>query len=124
MRRSKEPERLDEATLIALAGISRRALTRWRQQGLIQPVELRRGRGPGRGTTPLQYSSDEVSKIRRLKELRQEFKKVAEWRWRLWLDGYPVRIARDLADTLDRFRPLPSKVRTLDDIEPKISASI
>ncbi len=124
VRRPRKPKKLNEATLIVLTGISRRNLTRWRQQGLIRPVEPRRGRGPGRGTTPLQYANVEVPKINRLKELRREFKKVVEWRWRLWLDGYPVRIAPDLADTLHRFRTLASKIKTLDDIETKISASI
>jgi hypothetical protein len=124
MARSMKPERLSEAELIAETGVSRRNLTRWRQQGLVLPIEPRHGLGPGRGTTQLQYSEVEVSKINRLKELRREFGKVSEWRWRLWLEGYPVRIASDLADMLDRSRPLPSKIKTLDDIETKISASI
>jgi hypothetical protein len=118
------PKRLNEATLIALTGVSRRNLTRWRQQGLVLATEPRHGRGPGRGTTPLQYSDVEVSKINRLKELRREFKKVSERRWRLWLEGYPVRIAPDLADTLNWFSTLASKIRTLDDIETKISANL
>jgi hypothetical protein len=124
MRRPKKPQRLNEATLLARTGISRRNLTRWRQQGLIQAVEPRHGRGYRRGTTRLLYSKVEVPKIKRLKELRREFKKVVEWRWRLWLVGYPVRIAPDLADTLDRFRTLTSKIKTLDDIETEISASL
>src|SRR5262249_47676546 len=94
------------------------------QQGLIQAVEPRYGRGYRRGTTRLLYSKVEVSKIKRLKELRRESKTVVEWGWRVWLDGYPVRIAPDLADTLDRFRPLASKIKTLDDIETEISASL
>jgi hypothetical protein len=65
-----------------------------------------------------------VSKINRLKELRREFKKVVEWRWRLWLEGYPVRIAPDLADTLGQLRPITSKIKTLSDIETKIPASL
>jgi hypothetical protein len=124
MRRPKKPERLNEAKLIALTGISHRNLTRWRQQGLIKPIELRHGRGPGPGTTPLKYSMAEVSKIKRLNELRRDFKKVAEWRWRLWLEDYPgVRIAPDLADTLDRVRARLPKIRTVGDIEAMISAS-
>jgi hypothetical protein len=124
MRRPQKPRVLDEAALIALTGISHRNLTRWRQQGLIQPLEPRRGRGYGRGTTPLRYSSVEVSKINRLKELRREFKKVGEWRWHLWLDGHRVRIAPDLAKTLDQFRTLTRKIKTLDDVETAISDSI
>jgi hypothetical protein len=124
VRRPKKPERLSEAALIAQTGISCRNLTRWRQQGLIQPLGPRRGLGHGRGTTPLRYSSVEVSKINRLKELRREFKKVGEWRWHLWLDGYPVRIAPDLAETLERLSGLASKIKTLDEVETVIFDSI
>jgi hypothetical protein len=124
VRRHEESEILDEATLIALTGASHRNLTRWRQQGLIRPIELRHGRGAGHGTTPLKYSMAEVSKIKRLNELRREFKKVAEWRWRLWLEDYPgVRIAPDLADTLDQVRARVPKIRTVGDIEAMIPAS-
>ena len=65
-----------------------------------------------------------MSKINRLKELRREFKKVIEWRWRLWLEGYRVRIAPDLADTLGRFNAVTSKSKTLSDIETKIPANL
>jgi hypothetical protein len=124
VRRPKKAERLNEARLVALTGISHRNLTRWRQQGLIQTLEPRHGLGAGRGTTALWYSSIEVSKINRIKELRREFKKVAEWRWRLWLDGYPVRIAPDLAETLQRFSALASKIKKLDDVETVIFDSV
>ena len=124
VRHPKEPETLDEATLIALAGISHRNLTRWRQQGLIQPIEPRHGRGQARGTTQLRYPKLEVCKINRLNELRREFKKVAEWRWRLWLEGYSVRIAPDLADTLDQLIARAPKVRTVGDVETMISAGL
>jgi hypothetical protein len=124
IRRPKKPKRLSEAELIALTGVSRRNLTRWRQQGLVEPVEARRGRGPGggRGTKRLEYWDVEVPKINRLKEFKREFKKVIEWRWRLWLYGDHVRIARDLAGVLKRFRTLASKIKNLDDIETKITA--
>jgi hypothetical protein len=124
VRRPKKSNGLSEAKLTALTGVSHRNLTRWRQQGLIQPLEPRRGLGPGRGTTRLRYSNIEVSKIRRLNELRREFKKVVEWRWRLWLEGYPVRITTDLARTLDQFRTIAPKIKTLDDVETMISDSI
>jgi hypothetical protein len=81
------PETVDEPTLMALTGTSRRNLTRWRQQGLVLPVEPRRGLGRGRGTTSLRYPYIAVSTIKRLNELRREFKDVGEWRWRLWLEG-------------------------------------
>jgi hypothetical protein len=65
-----------------------------------------------------------VSTIKRLNELRREFKDVAEWRWRLWLEGRPVRIAPDLAATLDQFGALISTIKTVDDIETKMSARL
>jgi hypothetical protein len=120
----KAPGTVDEPTLMALTGTSGRNLTRWRQQGLILPVEPRRGLGRGRGTTSLRYPYIAVSTIKRLNELRREFKDVGEWRWRLWLEGYPVRIAPDLAATLDQFGALISTIKTVDDIETKMSARL
>jgi hypothetical protein len=117
-----ESERLSEAELIAATGISPRNLKRWRQQGLIPVIEPRRGlgRGGGRGTTPLEYPATAVKTIHRIHELRKEFKEVEEWRWRLWCDGYPVRIAPDLADPLNRLQTLISQIKTLEDVETKI----
>ena len=66
MRRSKKPERLSEAELIALTGVSRRNLTRWRQQGLVLPEEPRHGLGQGHGTTPLEYPAVAVAIIKRI----------------------------------------------------------
>ena len=127
MARSMKPERLSEAELIAETGVSRRNLTRWRQQGLVLPEEQRHGLGQGQGTTQLEYPAVAVAIIKRIIELRRNFKKVDEWRWRLWLEGYPVRIAPDLANALDRSRALATNIKTniksLDDIETKIFAS-
>lgn len=124
MARSMKPERLSEAELIAETGVSRRNLTRWRQQGLVLPEEQRHGLGQGQGTTQLEYPAVAVAIIKRIIELRRNFKKVDEWRWRLWLEGYPVRIAPDLANALDRSRALATNIKTniksLDDIETKI----
>jgi hypothetical protein len=113
-------ETLDEATLLALAGISHRNLTRWRQQGLVLPVEPRRGLGPPFGSTPLRYPTAEVAKIGRLLELRQQFKRVFDWRWVLWLENHRVRVAPDLAGALKRFEDSTSRIRTLHDIETRI----
>jgi hypothetical protein len=128
MRRPKKPDSLDEATLLGLTGISRRTLTRWRQQGLVLPEEQRHGLGQGPGTTQLEYPAVSVAIIKRIIELRRNFKKVDEWRWRLWLEGYPVRIAPDLAKALDRSRALATNIKmnikTLDDIETKIFAHL
>jgi hypothetical protein len=122
--RQKGLETLDEATLIALTGISGRSLIRWRQQGLVLAEEPRRGLGPPRGSTALRYSQVEVFKINRIKELKRKFKKVFEWRWHLWHEDHRVRIAPDLAKKLDQFRTLAVKIKTLDDIETIISATI
>ena len=124
MARSMKPERLSEAELIAETGASHRNLTRWRQQGLVLPEEQRHGLGQGPGTTQLEYPAVAVAIIKRIIDLRRNFKKVDEWRWRLWLEGYPVRIAPDLAKALDRSRALATNIKTniksLDDIETKI----
>src|SRR5204863_4869381 len=49
---------------------------------------------------------------------------VEEKRWLLWLEGYPVRIGPDLADTLNRLRVVASDIKTLDDVETKIPAGL
>jgi hypothetical protein len=121
-RRPERSEQLSEAALIAKTGISRRALIRGRQQGLIPTIAPRRGLGRGRGTTPLEYPEIAVATINRLNELRR--KDVEEKRWLLWLEGYPVRIGPDLADILHCLRVVTSQIKTLDDIETKIPAGL
>jgi hypothetical protein len=123
-RRKPKDKRLSEAELIAITGISRRELTRRRQQGLILAIEPRHGLGRGRGTTSLEYPLTAIATIKRLNELSQTFKDVGERRWRLWLEGKPVRIAPDLADTLGQFKAVRSEIKTLSDIETKIPASV
>ena len=115
-----EDKRLNEQALIAETGISRRKLIRWRQQGLIPTIEPRHGLGQGGGTTPLEYPLIAIATINRVNELRKVSKKVAEWRWHLWLEDYAVRIAPDLADTLGRLRAITSEIKTLSDIETKM----
>jgi hypothetical protein len=114
-RRQPEDKGLSEAELIAATGISRRELTRRRQQGLILTIKPRHGLGRGRGTTPLEYPLTAIATINRHNELSQTIKDVGERRWRLWLENYPVRIAPDLADTLGRLRAITSKIKTLSD---------
>ena len=123
-RRKPEDKRLSEAALIAATGISRRKLIRRRQQGLVPTIEPRHGLGRGRGTTALEYPLTAVATINRDNELSQTFRNIGERRWRLWLEGKPVRIAPDLADTLGRFRAVRSEIKTLSDIETKIPASL
>jgi len=123
-RRQPRAKRLSEAALIAATGISHRKLTRRRQQGLVPTIEPRHGLGRGRGTTPLEYPLTAVATINRDNELSQTFRNIGERRWRLWLEGKPVRIAPDLADTLGQFKAVRSKIKTLRDIETKIPASV
>jgi hypothetical protein len=123
-RRQPEDKRLNEAALIAATGIPRRKLIRWRQQGLIPTIEPRHGLGRGSGTTPIEYPLTAIATSNRLNELSHRFKYVGERRWRLWLEGHPVRIAPDLADTLGRFKAVTLEIKTLSDIETKIPASL
>src|SRR4051812_37817925 len=117
-----ELETLDEAALIAATGVSPRNLTRWRQQGLLVPTNSRRGLGRGLGTTPLEYPAVTVLTIERINALRQTFKRVDEWRWRLWLEGHPVRIAPALAATLGRMSASALNIKTLGDLETRAPA--
>jgi len=123
-RELPEAHRLSKVELIAATGISRRYLDRGRQQGLIPTIAPRHGLGRGRGTTPLEYPQIAIQTIKRRDELRLKFKDIGEQRWRLWLEGYPVRIAPDLADTLSSFSALASTIKTLNDIETKIPATL
>jgi hypothetical protein len=123
-RRQPRAKRLSEAALIAATGISHRKLTRRRQQGLVPTIEPRHGLGRGRGTTSLEYPLTAIATINRDNELSQTFRNIGERRWRLWLEGKPVRIAPDLADTLVRFKALRSDIKTLSDIETKIPMSL
>jgi hypothetical protein len=120
--RQPRGKRLSEAALIAATGISNRKLTRRRQQGLVPTIEPRHGLG--RGTTAIEYPLTAIETINRDNELSQAFRNIGERRWRLWLEGKPVRIAPDLADTLGRFRAVTSEMKTLSDIETKIPANL
>src|SRR5437762_8395908 len=71
-RKSKKSKQLSEAALIAKTGISRRALIRGRQQGLIPTIAPRRGLGRGRGTTPIEYPEIAVATINRLNQFRRK----------------------------------------------------
>jgi hypothetical protein len=122
-RQQPRAKRLSEAALIAATGISHRKLIRRRQQGLVPTIEPRHGLGRGRGTTALEYPLTAVATIKRDNELSQTFRNIGERRWRLWLEGKPVRIGPDLADTLGRFRAVTSEMKTLSDIETKIPTS-
>lgn len=111
--------RLNITELAVVVGISVRTLTRLHQQGFITAIEPRRGLPRGRGTTRLEFSSaTEVPKLDDLKILREKFKDSIIWRFPLWLKYGNVRIAPDLAKrSMDLFRDVASKIKTLDDVE-------
>lgn len=123
-RQPPEDEELDEAALMAATGLPRRKLLRWRPQGLIPTIEPAHAPSRGSGKTPIRYPLTAIATVNRLCELSQAFKSVGERRWRLWLEGYPVRIAPDLADTLGRLKAVTSEIKTLSDIETKVPANL
>jgi len=92
---------LTEEQLIAETGLGEFTLDRWRREGLIPWRRQFLGFGEGTATV---YPPIAVSMVRRLQELRLEFKGVDRWRWALWLEGYPVDIVRSLKDRLQQFR--------------------
>ena len=110
---------LSEAALVAATGVSPRKLIRLRQDGFIQILEGRHGRGQGGGTTPIEYAPSAVAAINRYNELSR-----TERRWRMWLEDYPVRIAPDLAKTFDRISAARQQISTLSDIERMIPGSL
>ncbi len=80
---------LTEEQIIAETGIGRFTLDRRRREGLVPWKRQFLDFGVGTCTV---YPPIAVPIIRRLLELRQQFKGVDRWRWALWLEGYPVDI--------------------------------
>lgn len=117
----RRSENLSQADVITATNISPRKLERWRQQGLVPIVRQHpRGLGRGRGSIPHEYPPSAIPTIRRLVELHRQFKKKEECRWRLFCERYPVRIARDLADTLDQYRALAKQMKSAEDVATKL----
>jgi hypothetical protein len=115
---------LREKDILNATGISRHTLKRRREQGLVLVASQSHGRGRGKGKTPLEYPPNSVATIRRLIEILPQFRTIEECRWWLWCEGYSVRIAPDLADTLDQIQEAAQQINTLSDIETKIPASL
>ncbi len=105
--------------LIARAGggVTRSQVERWLKAGLL-PRPRRRGLGRGQGTVSL-YPPGAVPLLRRLLALQEETRDIGEWRWQLWLDGYPIdaeRLRRQLLVALDRVGAEAQTV--LADVQP------
>jgi hypothetical protein len=83
---------VSEPELIAATGANRHNLIRWRQQELI-PRPRRRFLGFGVGTAS-EYPPVTIDMIRRLDALRHKSRNIDDWRWQLWLDGFPIDIDR------------------------------
>jgi len=80
--------------------ISRAQLERWLKAGLI-PSPTRHGLGQRRGTVSL-YDPIVVPILKRVLELQQPTRDMHEWRWKLWLDGYPIQIEKLCDDLVGR----------------------
>src|SRR5262249_18481961 len=115
-----QPASLTEAEVITATGCSRRTLRRLRKREIVQIVARRYGRGRGRGKDRFEYLPSTIQTIRRLDELQHRFRKIEDWRWRLWCENHPVWIAPDLARSLRLIEPLTQKIRSLEDIETKL----
>ena len=91
--------------LIARTGgtVSRPQLERWLKAGLL-PQPRRRGLGRGKGTVSL-YPPVAAAMLDRLLMLKGQTDDIRQWRWQLWLDGYPIdreQLRQELVATLDR----------------------
>jgi hypothetical protein len=123
-----QPESMTEAEIRAELGrrktrVSHREFVRLRQEGFILIATQRTGLGKdgGRGTRQLKYKPDNIRLLLLYKALHGRFKKKDECRWRLWCDeGLPVRMGRDLADTLDQSKEVIKTIKSADDIVTKL----
>ena len=76
-----------------------RNLLNWRHNGVLPqsydglPVPMIRNLGFGIGNEPF-YPPVVLPMVRRINELRQETHDMDEWRWRLWLERYPIDIVK------------------------------
>lgn len=95
-----------ESEIAALAGVrdaSHRNLLNWRHHGLL-PAPMIRPLGVGIGNEAV-YPPIAVEMVRRLHELRRQSRDMDEWRWQLWLGGYPVEIVGWCRRRLEAFAP-------------------
>ncbi len=101
---------LTEQELCAATGIDRYRLRRLRRWLHLEVFRTFRGR---RGSES-RYPSIAVPMIRRFRELQQETRKIDECIWGVWLDGFPVDIAK-WADA--RLSPLETTLSSIDNVE-------
>ena len=92
---------LTEEQLIAETGVRPFTLDRRRREGLVPWNRRFLGFEVGSRTV---YPPIAVAMVRRVQELQREFKGVDRWRWKLWLEGYPVDIVKWHSDRLIRLK--------------------
>jgi hypothetical protein len=83
---------ISEAELVAAIDVSHRNLLNWRHHDLL-PTPMIRHLGVGVGSQAF-YPPITIAMVRRINELRRQTRDMDEWRWRLWLDAYPIDIVR------------------------------
>ena len=83
---------ISEAELVAVIDVSHRNLLNWRHHGLL-PTPMIRHLGVGVGNQAF-YPPITIAMVRRINELRRQTRDIDEWRWRLWLDAYPIDIVK------------------------------
>jgi hypothetical protein len=94
--------------------VSKVQLARWVRAGLIPRIEVRRGRGFGRGWEAVRYPSEAKSRVMALARARNPARGIRPQRltldqmaWVLWLEGFPpdfvrIRAALERALTMHR----------------------
>jgi hypothetical protein len=113
---------LSEQVLISLTGVPRRRLVSWRQQDLI-PRPERRFLGNHKGSVSY-YPPVVLEAVRRLEILKIECRDVDEWRWRLWLEGFPSEIHKHLSDKVTGLVNLAKSVDNFDTLEGHLKGGI
>ena len=88
--------------------VSPTQLERWQKAGLI-PSPRRHGLGRGKGTVSL-YDPRVIPMLSRVLDLQSTTRDIREWRWQLWLDGYPIDVDVLCTDLLERVTAMQHKV--------------
>jgi hypothetical protein len=104
--------------VLKLTGVSSWQLRRWHRKVLMGASNpLIRRPGMGRGTTTL-YHSDCIAIVRRVLEMKEVGPhKFEEWRWQLWLEGYPVSIREDCIKAIEKVQKEISSQTGQDTLE-------
>jgi hypothetical protein len=111
-RASAEKQRLIDLAVAHGHDVTPKKIDRWRTAGLL-PHPTRKGAGRGRGVSRLSPvgTEDQLLAVCRCIERHRSFHRAA---FRLWIDGYPIEIAR-LRDALAHLAPNPVPLEELSD---------